>query len=153
MYKYTRVAKGQGGVETILKLGEEVRGIRRIREGRRRKESEWWSEEIRRVVGRKKEFFCIWRRTRSEEALEEYRRMKKVVKKMIREARKRVNEEWTFSITENFKSDKKKFWKGVNEVRKGEILRSSSMRNSMGEKLTRENDIEGRWRRLKVCGQ
>ena len=77
--------------------------------------------------------------------MEEYRRMKKVVKKMIREARKRVNEEWTFSITENFKSDKKKFWKGVNEVRKGEILRLSSMRNSMGEELTRENDIEGRW--------
>ena len=35
----------------------------------------------------------IWRRTRSEEDLEEYRRMKRMVKRMMREARKRVIEE------------------------------------------------------------
>ena len=39
---------------------------------------------------------------------------------------------------------RKNFLKGVNEVRKGESLRVSSVRNSMGEELTRENDIEGR---------
>ena len=38
--------------------------------------------------------------------------------------------------------NKKKFWKGINEVRKGESLRSLSMRNSMGEELTQKNDIE-----------
>ena len=36
--------------ETILEVGEEVCGTRRIREGRRRKRKEWWSAEIRRVV-------------------------------------------------------------------------------------------------------
>ena len=40
------------------------------------------------------------------------------------------------------KENKKNFWKGVSEVRKGESLRSLSMRNSMGEK----NDNEGRWK-------
>ena len=39
-----------------LEVGEEVCEIREIREGKRRKGSEWWSEEIRREVGRKKEF-------------------------------------------------------------------------------------------------
>ena len=38
---------------------------------------------------------------------------------------------------------RKNIWKGVNEVRKRESLRVSSVRNSMGEELTRENDIEG----------
>ena len=52
---------------------------------------------------------------------------------MVREAKKRVNEEWTLSIAENFKENKKIFCKGVNEGRKGEHLRSSSMRNSMVE--------------------
>ena len=42
--------------------------------------------------------------------------------------------------------NKKQFWKGANEVRKGENLRPLSMRNSMGEELTRENNIEGRWK-------
>ena len=43
--------------ETILEVGEEVCGTRKIREGKRKKGSEWWSEEIRTVVGRKRE--CI----------------------------------------------------------------------------------------------
>ena len=58
-------------------------GTRRSSKGRRRKGSEWWSEEIRRVVGRKKECFLIGRRAKSEEDLEEYVRMKKVVKGMV----------------------------------------------------------------------
>ena len=75
--------------------------------------------------------------------MKEYKRMKR---EMVREAMKRVNEEWTLSITENFKDNKKIFWKRVNEVRKGESMRLSSMRNSTGEELVRENYIEGRWR-------
>ena len=47
----------------------------------------------------------IWRRTRNEEDLEEYRRMKKGVKRMVRGARKRMNEEWILNITENFKDN------------------------------------------------
>ena len=74
--------------ETILEVGEEVCGTRKIREG-----SEWWSEEIRKVVKRKKDCFLIGRMTRSEEDLDEYKGMKRVVKRMVREAKKRVNEE------------------------------------------------------------
>ena len=105
--------------ETILEVGEEVCGTRKIREGKRRKGSEWWSEEIRRVVERKKEGFLIWSRTRSEEDLDEYRRMKRLVKRMIREAKKRVNEEWTLTIAENFKENKKKNLEGSKLGQKG----------------------------------
>ena len=41
-----------------------------------------------------------------------------------------VYEEWTLSTAENFKENKKKFCKGVSEVRKGESLRPLSIRNS-----------------------
>ena len=51
----------------------------------------------------------------SEEDLDEYRRMKTGVKRMVLEAKKRVNEEWTLSIAENFKEYKKIFWKRENE--------------------------------------
>ena len=61
----------------------------------RRKASRWWSEEIRRVLERKKACFVVWKRTRREEDLEEHRRVKRVVKRMVRETRKKVNEEWT----------------------------------------------------------
>ena len=64
---------------------------------------------IRRVVERKKKYFLICKRTWSEEDLEEYKIMKRAVKRKVREARKRVNEEWTLSIAKNFKENKKKF--------------------------------------------
>ena len=47
--------------------------------------------------------------------------MKRVVKRMVREAMKGVIEEWTLSIAENLKENKSKFWKGENEVRKGRL--------------------------------
>ena len=78
--------------------------------------------------------------------MDEYKRMKRIVKRMVGKAKKRVNEEWTLSIAENFKENKKTFWKGVNDVRKGESLRALPMRNSIGEELTQENEIEGRWK-------
>ena len=65
-------------------MGEAVCGTRNIREMKRKKGSEWCSEGIRRIVGRKRECFLIWRRTRSEEGLGECRKMKRVV----REAKK-----------------------------------------------------------------
>ena len=71
------------GLRRILEMGLEVCGTKKIKEGKRRKGSEWWSEEIRRVVGREKECFLIWRRKRSGEDLDEYRRMKMVVKRML----------------------------------------------------------------------
>ena len=49
----------------------------------------------------------VWRRRRSEEDLEEYRRMKR----MVREARKRVKEEWSLSIADNFKEKKQTLWR------------------------------------------
>ena len=121
-----------------MEVGEDVCGTRKIREGKRRK----GSEEIRRAVGRKRECFLIWRRSRSEEGLDEYKRMKR----MLRKTKKTVNDEWTLSIAENFKENKKMFWKGINEVKRGESLRPLPIRNSMGEELTQENDVEGRWK-------
>ena len=38
------------------------------------------------------------------------------------DVRKRGNEEWTLCIAVNFKENKTKLRKGVNEVRKGESL-------------------------------
>ena len=45
------------------------------------------------VGGRKKECFLKWRRSRIEEDLDEYKRMKRLVKRIVREVKKRVNEE------------------------------------------------------------
>ena len=69
-------------------------GTRRIKEEMRRKGSEWCRVEIRGVDERKKETLLVCRRRGNDEDLEKYRRLKRMVKKMVREERKRViNEE------------------------------------------------------------
>ena len=75
---------------------------------------------MRKISERKKEGFLAWRRTKREEDREEYRRRKRVVKRMVREAKKKAKEKWSVSIAERLKEDKKTFWKGLNEVIKGE---------------------------------
>ena len=74
-----------------------------------RKWSKLWSEDIRRVFERKKESFLVWKRTRSKEDLKEYMRMKRVVKRRVREEKKRLNEEWILNLAESFKDNKKNF--------------------------------------------
>ena len=75
----------------VLDVGEEVCRERRVIEGIRRKGSKWWREEIWKVVERKKECLLGWRTERKEKDLEEYRRMKPVVKRRVREAEGRAN--------------------------------------------------------------
>ena len=41
--------------------------------------------------------------------MDEYGRMKRVIKRMLREVKKGVNEEWILSIAENFKENKRIF--------------------------------------------
>ena len=112
--------------------------MRNIRERKGRKGSEWLNKEIRRIFENLKECFFRWRRTGSKENLEYYRRLKRVVKKMMREAKPKSEEGWNASITENFKEIKKQVSK---RVRKEESQRVSTMR-----KVREEEEAEGRWR-------
>ena len=48
--------------EAVLEVRERVCGTRRIREGMRKKGCEWWSEEIRKAVERKKNVYWYGRR-------------------------------------------------------------------------------------------
>ena len=73
-----------------------------------------------------------------------------MVKRIVQEAKKRVNEEWTLSIAENFKENKKQLLEGRKRGQKRENLRVTSARQSMGEELTLENDTESRWRQYFV---
>ena len=53
--------------------------------------------------------------------MDKYRRMKRVVKRMVREAKRRVNKEWTISIPENFKENKKKFGRAYARSERGRV--------------------------------
>ena len=54
----------------------------------------------------------VWRRTRSEEDLAEYRGMKRAFKMMVQETRRGVDEEWTLSIAIILKRIRKNFGRG-----------------------------------------
>ena len=71
-----------------------------------RKLASWMKDE------RKEECFLMWRRTRNEEELEKYRRMKRVAKVILQEdKKKRIIEEWKV-IAENVNENKTKRRRG-----------------------------------------
>ena len=87
----------------------------------------------------RKECFLLRRRTGSEGI---GGRSKGEVQRIVREAKKRTNEEWCASMTGIFKGSSKKIWKGINNEGSEKVL---PLRNTMVEELDREEEDEGRW--------
>src|SRR5678816_4136671 len=94
-----------------------VCGVKRVGVSRR-KGSEWWSEEVKEVVKRKKEAYVKWLGSRREESWEEYRRVRVDAKRAVERAKRRAKDEWCRKVTEDFESGSKMFWKEVNKKRK-----------------------------------
>ena len=77
-------------------LGEVARrvcGVKKIGNGRR-KGSEWWNDELKNMVKRKKEAFCKYLSTKEGRDWEEYKERCREVKREVKRAKRRVGERW-----------------------------------------------------------
>src|SRR5215469_789451 len=80
--------------------------------------SEWWNEEVKEVIRKKRVAFSEFLGNKNVEKWEEYRRSCREVKKGVKEAKRRAKESWSTRVEEYARVDSKKFWKEVNRVRK-----------------------------------
>ncbi len=76
----------------------------------------------------------------------EHKDWKKRVRKLIRESKRRVDEEFGRKLSQNF-SEKKNFWKEVRKVRGGERSGDVQMRGEDGELVRGESELKGIWKR------
>ena len=130
--------------EAVTRCAKVVCGTRRAG-GNRRKGSEWWDEEAKKGVEEKKQAFIDWLQFRTREAYERYKVKRREVKHKIREAKRRADVKWGESMTENFESNKKMFWKEIKRGRGNESSREEKVKGADGEMIIEENAVRERW--------
>ena len=128
----------------ILRCAEETCGMRKVG-GKRRKGSEWWNEEVKQVVAEKRKAFESWLRDGNEQTRGRYIEKKREVKRKVREVKRRSDDRWGRSVTENFAQNKKMFWKEVKELRGEGGKREETVRDLNGQMLTEREAVNRRW--------
>src|SRR5215469_14596699 len=101
--------------------------------GNRSKRSDWWGEEIRVMIRRKRVPFEEFLRNRSAEKWENYKVKCREVKRRVKEGKRRAKERWSNRVEEYSRLNSKKFWREVNSVRIKKEKESWGIRNSEGE--------------------
>ena len=128
----------------VLRSASDVCGRRRVG-GYMRKGSEWWNDEVRKVVGEKRKAFEEWLRCKTAVAYDRYRVKRMEVKRAVRDAKRGADWRWGQKLGENYERNKKMFWKEVKRVRKGESRREEAVKDENGELLVEGGAVRKRW--------
>ena len=78
-------------------------------------------------------------------AYDNYREMRKVVKQVVRRAKRDADARWGRRLCQNFEENKKMFWKEVKKVRKGETGKEEVVKDVNGQLLLESGDVRKRW--------
>ncbi|MCP4264721.1 MAG: hypothetical protein GY777_03945, partial [Candidatus Brocadiaceae bacterium] len=129
---------------TVMRCMTEVCGKRRVG-GFVRKGSEWWSEDVKKVVAEKRRAFEEWLQKKDDLSYERYRVKRNLVKQIVKEAKRVADMRWGMRLSGNFKENKKMFWKEVKRVRKGETGSEKRVKDLNDQLLVESEDVGRRW--------
>ena len=108
----------------------------------RRKGSESWDEEVGWAVAEKRIAFEEWLQRRDRLTYDRYRAQRVVVKRAVKVAKRMADWRWGERLGKNFEGNKKRFWKEVKRVKKGEQARNEMVKDVNGQIL--RNGVEVR---------
>ena len=130
--------------ERILRCARDVCGMKKVG-GERRRGSEWWSDEMKRLVDEKRRAFEGWLRNDCDQTRERYKETKRRVKRGAREHKRRANNEWGRRLAGNYSENKKMFWKEVKQLRKEGGKKEERVKDRNGQMLNGEEEVNRRW--------
>ena len=122
----------------------DVCGMRHVG-GQRRKGSEWWNEEVGRAVAKKRRAFEEWLQRRDSVTHNRYQAQRVAVKLSVQAAKRMAELRWGERLGNDFKGNKKMFWKEVKQVRKGEQAREEMVKDVNGQILHDGVEVNRRW--------
>ena len=133
----------------ILEIVERVCGTKKSRNGKRG--DAWWSADIGEGVKRKK---LAWKRTlqknlsneEKERRKREYQMQKNEVKRMVRDAKKKKDEELGRKLSNDFVSNRKLYHREIKKIRGEQDNIRSKIRDKDGSVLENEKEVLGRWK-------
>ena len=129
----------------MLEGGEEVCGSRKVGCGKR-KGSEWWNENVKRVVEEKKRAYEQWLQRRNRRMWELYREKRQECKRVVRRAKRDAQRRWGKKLQETFGKDKRMFWKEVGKTRVGEKRIEEKVKDKNGDLIVESEKVRERWK-------
>ena len=131
--------------DAVMECATEVCGKRRVGGKGIRKGSEWWNNDVEKVVKEKRRLFERSLQSGRVDDWERYKNKRQEVKRVIKEAKKAADERWGERMSEKFEDRKKMFWKEVKRVRRGDEKREVRVRDERGQILVENEQVKGRW--------
>ena len=133
----------------ILSAAEETCGVKLVGKGKRRG-NKWWNEAIESAVKEKRRAYDRWTEENDlsvkEEKRADYVESRRLVKRLVKESKKRVNEEEGRVMGEEYKRDVRKFWKKVKILRGDREDVSSGVKGKDGELRSDDREVRDRWK-------
>lgn len=128
----------------MMNAAKAVCGTAKINQ--RKKQTAWWSQELRMQIKRKKQKWNLYLHQKTQDAYQDYKRQREIVKKLVKEAKTKNWEEFGKKMEKNSKENQKLFYKVLKNLRgtkEGEI---KQIKTKDGKLLTCEDEIIDRWR-------
>jgi len=124
--------------ETIIAAGEEVMGIQK-------RNVEWFDEECREKVAKKNEARRRMLQKETQDSYEKYKELQKEVKKVCKKKKKEHLQKQLEEIEQlNREDERRKFYKAMDNIRKGYDPRQEACRDKDGKVLFNKEEIMNR---------
>jgi hypothetical protein len=131
--------------EGLVSAGKETLGVKVLR-GTKKKQTAWWTEEVRTAVKHKMRMYRKWMKTRNMVDREIYvnaRRETEIIKK---KNKKEMWEKVGRDLEQDLVGTRKLMYSMARNYRKGQSERTRSIKDKNGNLLLEDEDVADRWK-------
>ncbi|CAF1505717.1 unnamed protein product [Rotaria sordida] len=151
---YSQLPLNEGDIEsewilfrkTLIDAAAETCGLKRIGPASGQKKTAWWTEEISKIINKKKTAYRNWLQQQTSENWHNYKQIRDNAKKMVSEAKAKSWENFGHQMESNYHTATKVFWQTIRRLHKGGLKQTRSVKDANGELITREENILKRWK-------
>ena len=129
---------------TILEAAKQTCGS--SRKTNNKKQTAWWSEEIRTEIKCKKDSWKLYINSRTEDNYEIYKQHRNKVKELVKAKKRKMWSEFGEKMENDSKENQKLFYKTLKSIRKGSPTETVRIKDKSGNMLIETADIMKRWR-------
>ena len=130
----------------VIRCASSACGLKRLSKRGIRKGSEWWNEEVERLVRNKRELYKVWLQNRCSENYDRYKVVRNEVKRAVRSAKREAGRRWGEKLVEDFSTNKKMFWREVKRTRQGVEVKEECVKDGNGNVLSEGSEVCERWK-------
>lgn len=130
--------------ETLISTATKVCGY--ITKNNHRKQTPWWTEQVRKEVKKKKLTWQKYLREKNDENYNEYKKQRKCVKQLIQEMKRNSWVEFGRKMEKDSRGNQKLFYKVLKTMRSERRNEDIYIKDSQGNLLKEESQIMDRWR-------